>query len=51
MKAMVIFITKKQKTNFENPNNQKQKNKTECHFPALPILNIFLQKFQRLVFG
>ena len=42
MKATVIFIEKK--TNlyfFENPNN---KNKTKCHFPAPPILNIFLKK-------
>jgi hypothetical protein len=44
LRAMVIFI---ENFFFEKTNNQKQnkKNKTKkCHFPALPILNIFSQK-------
>ena len=34
----------------KNPITKNQKPK-KCHFPAPPILNIFLQKFQGLVFG
>ena len=33
---------------WEKPNNQKPK---KYHFPAPPILNIFLSKFQGLVLG
>ena len=46
MKAMVIFIEKKQNKKFETPNNQKTK---KCHSQAPPILNIFLRQFQGLV--
>jgi hypothetical protein len=54
MKAMVIFIEKKQKTTFfEKPNNQQPKTKQtkNMSFAAPPILNIFLQKFKGLILG
>ena len=46
MKAMMMIFIGKNKT--QKPNNQKPK---KLHFQALPILNIFLQKFQGLVLG
>ena len=39
MKAKLTFFVKKHKTNFEKPNNQKQKNGKLNIFRALPILN------------
>ena len=49
MKANLIFIGENTKYFFfEKPNNQKPK---KYYFPALPILNIFSQKFRNWSLG